>query len=467
MREPMRRLSIEIPAAVGRILGAAREAGGRPLVVGGAVRDAAAGLRPKDFDIEVFGLDVDALVAALSAVGRVNAVGRSFGVLKLALDDGGDIDVSLPRRESKHGRGHRGFLVTPDPSMSFAEAASRRDFTINALGWDPLTSELLDEFGGLDDLRNRVLRHVGPRFADDPLRVLRGVQFVGRFELSAAPETVALSRSLFGEYDTLASERVWDEWRKWAARSVRPSLGLGFLRDCGWWEAYPELRALSGCPQDAEWHPEGDVWTHTLLVCDHAAHIAARDGLAPAERATLALAALCHDLGKPATTLTDEAGRVRSPGHAERTDDVEALLGRFGASRRLVERVVALCRHHLAHTSFAGSKRHVRRLARALGEGGETIEMLARVVEADHSARPPLPGGLPGPMHGMLELARELAAAAAAPKPILMGRHLIDLGVEPGPRMGRLLDAAFEAQLDGAFDDLDGARAWIRTRLGD
>lgn len=458
-------LDLPLPAHVEATLEAVRRAGGRPLVVGGAVRDAAAGLTPKDVDVEAFDVGVDALIDALESVGRVNAVGRSFGVLKVAPVEGVEIDVALPRRESKRGRGHRGFVVTPDPSMSFADAASRRDFTVNAMGWDPATRELLDPWGGRADLEARVLRHVGPRFADDPLRVLRGVQMAGRFGLRAAPETVALSRTLYAEYDTLAVERVWDEWRKWAAKSTTPSLGLAFLRDCGWWRATPPLPALAACPQDPEWHPEGDVWTHTLLVCDAAATIAARDGLDARDRTTLLLAALCHDLGKPATTFTDDDGRVRSPGHADRLEDVTAFLDAIGCPRRIADRVRVLTRHHLAHMSFAGSARHVRRLARSLGEGGETIRMLARVVEADHSGRPPLPGGLPEPMGAMLEAAAGLAAAEAAPRPILMGRHLLELGVAPGPDMGRLLGAAFDAQLDGEFDDLDGALAWARERV--
>lgn len=458
-----RRVSIALPRTLARVLDAVRAAGGRPLVVGGAVRDAAAGRVPKDFDVEAYGIGVEPLAAALGTVGRVHAVGRSFGVLKVALD-GEEIDVSLPRRENKAGRGHRGFLVEPDPTMKPEEAASRRDFTINAMAWDPATGELLDFFGGADDLERGTLRHVGPAFVEDPLRVLRGVQLAGRFRLTAAPETVELSRRLLGEYDTLAAERVWGEWQKWAARSAAPSCGLRFLAASGWIARYPELVALDGCPQDAEWHPEGDVWTHTLLVTDRAAELAERDGLAEDDRRVLLLAALCHDLGKPETTLED-AGRIRSPNHAACTGTMQAMLDRLGSPPRTAARVVALGRQHLSHMSFQGSARHVRRLARALGEDGETIEMLARLVEADHSARPPLPGGLPEPMVAIVELARELETAAAAPRPLVGGRDLIALGLVPGPELGRILRAAYEAQLDGEFDTPEGARRWVRERF--
>jgi tRNA nucleotidyltransferase (CCA-adding enzyme) len=458
------RLDIPRSPALERVLAAISVAGGRPLLAGGAVRDAAFGLVPKDFDVEVYGLGVDPLTRALEGVGSVNAVGRSFGVLKVFLD-GEEVDVSLPRRESKSGTGHRGFLVEPDPDLTPEEASRRRDFTINAMLHDPASGELLDFFGGLADLSGRVLRHVGPAFAEDPLRVLRGMQLAGRFDLTAPAETLELSRRLLAEYDTLAPERVWAEWAKWAAKSTHPSAGLRFLAASGWRARYPEIEALDGCPQEPEWHPEGDVWVHTLLVCDAAAAIAQREGLGADDRAVLLLAALCHDLGKPPTTAIEE-GRVRSPGHAEELSSYAALLDRLSCPERIARRVIGLSRYHLAHTGFAGSARHVRRLARSLGEHEETIEQLARLVEADHSGRPPLAGGMPEPMAAMLALARELVAAAAVPGRLLLGRHLLEMGVAPGPRMGELLDAAYEAQLDGAFDTLEGAREWATRQLG-
>jgi tRNA nucleotidyltransferase (CCA-adding enzyme) len=290
------------------------------------------------------------------------------------------------------------------------------------------------------------------------------MQFAGRFRLRAASATVELSRELFDEYDTLAIERVWAEWYKWAAKSAQPSLGLLYLEQCGWRKAYAELEALQECPQDPEWHPEGDVWTHTLLVTDAAASIAGRDGLVDDDRGVLVLAALTHDLGKPETTVVDGC-RVRSPGHTDRLQTYERFLARIGCPRGIAERVVVLARHHMTHLDFAGSPRHVRRAARSLGEGGETIEMLARLVEADHSARPPLPGGMPEKMANMLEEARALAASESAPEPLLMGRHLLELGVLAGPGMGEILKAAYEAQLDGAFQVLEEAKVWVRKEF--
>ncbi|HJU05692.1 MAG TPA: HD domain-containing protein [Nitrospiraceae bacterium] len=436
-----------------------REAGGRPLLVGGCVRDVLLDLRPTDLDLEVYELAPQQLIDVLSSAFDIDLVGHSFGVIKLRAYP---IDISLPRRESKVGLGHRGFEVLSDPWMSLEEAAARRDFTINAMAIDPATEELLDPFNGQRDLRSRVLRHTSHHFAEDPLRVLRGMQFISRLELTPAPETVALCRGLLHEYPTLTPERIWREWEKWAIESVHPSLGLRFLQEIGWTEMYPELVALQGCPQDPAWHPEGDVWTHTLLVVDQAARIAVREGLEGHDRAVLLLAALCHDLGKPTTTAVID-GHIRSPGHAERAEPLASFLERLGTPKDLTTRVMALARHHLSHLQFDGSPRHVRRLTRRLEDAGETLRMLARLVEADASGRPPLPRELPATMHRMLEVAGGLQLTEQGPRPILLGRHLIALGIPPGPRMGQMLKMAYEAQLDGAFSTPEEGIRWLNV----
>ena len=180
-----------------------RDRGGRALAVGGFVRDRLLDEVSKDLDLEVFGIPEAELLPLLASIGRVDAVGQAFAVYKL-----GAIDVALPRRESKTGRGHTAFAVTGDPFMSAAEAARRRDFTINAISWDPLSDEYVDPVGGRADLEQRVLRVVDPeRFADDSLRVLRALQLAARFELEATAETIALCRSL--PLDDLPPERVW------------------------------------------------------------------------------------------------------------------------------------------------------------------------------------------------------------------------------------------------------------------
>jgi len=433
---------------------------GSCLLVGGCVRDTILGISPKDYDVEVYGIEPSRLVKMLSAHFTVSLVGEAFGVIKI---HGLPIDVSIPRRESKVGRGYKGFVVQSDPRMTLAQAASRRDFTLNAIALDPVSHEIIDPFNGLQDLQHRTLRHTSPKFGEDPLRVLRGQQLIGRFELTPIPETVRLARNLFQEYETIAIERIWTEWFKWAGQATKPSLGLQWLRETEWIQAYSELVALQGCPQDPRWHPEGDVWTHTLYVIDEAARIGKRDQLSMEDQATLVFAGLCHDLGKPTTTEVTESG-VHSRGHAQAKGVYEKFLRRIGTPPKFSERIMSLCLKHLTHLDFAGSSRHVRRLALALSEAGETIDMLSRLVEADSSGRPPMPKQLPDTMRQILALSEHLAIKQAGPQPVLMGRHLIQLGMLPGPKMGKVLQEAFEAQLDGKFDTVDSAIEWVRQQ---
>lgn len=430
-----------------------RDAGGRAFLVGGSVRDALLGEPAEDLDIEVFGVTPDRLRELLEARFKIDLVGQSFGVIKIRHLA---IDVSLPRRESKRGLGHKGFEIHSDPGLPMAEAARRRDFTINAIAWDPLTEEVVDPAGGVEDLERRRLRHVSEKFAEDPLRVLRAMQFAARFALHVVPETVALCRTI--EPEGLARERLFDEWKKLVLLGRTISLGLAFLRASGWLQYFPELEALIGCPQDPEWHPEGDVWIHTLHVMD--AFAADRLG-DEREDLVVGFACLCHDLGKPSTTTHDEDGRIRSRGHEEAGEGpTRALLARLGEQKKLADEVVPLVKEHLRPIALYkddASSSAVRRLARRVGR----IDRLVRVCRADHRGRPPLPwDGFPAG-DWLLEKAAELRVAEAAPKPIVLGRHLIDRGLEPGPEFGPILEACFEAQLDDRFDDLEGGLAYL------
>src|SRR5581483_11612938 len=287
---------------------AVRDAGGRALIVGGWVRDRLMGRDTTDIDLEVFRLSSERVRQLLDAFGKVEAVGESFQVYKL-----GAIDVSLPRRDSKAGRGHRGFLVVGDPGMSIAEAARRRDFTVNAISWDPLAGEYLDPFDGRADIARRLLRVVDPAtFADDSLRVLRAIQFAARLEFALDEGAKALCRVI--PLDDLPAERVWGEFEK-LLFAPRPSIGFALARELGVVERlWPELHALVGCEQEFEWHPEGDVWVHTLQVIDQAR--TRLDGLSRPEQLAVMLGAVCHDLGKPATTAFVD-GRIRSMNHEE------------------------------------------------------------------------------------------------------------------------------------------------------
>jgi len=423
-----------------------REAGGRALLVGGCVRDALLGGNPKDFDIEVYGLAPEKLQALLSDKFALNLVGVSFGVLKL---EGFEVDVALPRRETKLGLGHRAFAMEHDPGLTIEEASARRDFTVNAMYRDPLTDELIDPWHGREDLERGILRHVSPHFVEDPLRVLRGMQFVARFGLKAAPETIAICKTMTSE--NLAQERLMGEWSKLLLQGKQISKGLDFLRETGWVKYYPELAALIGCEQDPEWHPEGDVWNHTCCCLD--AFALERDSCS--EDLIVGLAVLCHDFGKPACTRFDPVKkRIRSLGHDEEgVAPTLSFLRRLTNEERILKEVPPLVKFHMrpyAMWKDKSSDGAIRRLAAKVVR----IDRLLRVAAADDAGRPPFPSE-PEPLLWLAEQAKRLAVEDAAPKPIVMGRHLIELGLKPGPDFKRIIDACYEAQLDGKFADIE------------
>jgi len=473
------------PQSLLAVVKALNQAGGKSYLVGGSVRDMALNVEPKDLDLEVYGLSIQEILLAVNPLGRTDIVGADFGVIILKTGDGQDFDIAVPRRESKTGRGHKGFIAEPDPNMTPEEAASRRDYTINALMYDFETDEILDYFNGMEDIKNRILRHVGPAFAEDPLRVLRGFQFASRFIMDVDPETAVLCQQLFDEYDSLPTSRIWNEWLKWALKARQPSKGLKFLLDTGWIEAYPEIKDLIGCPQDPTWHPEGDVFVHTGFVVDAAAEIANRENIwgdylekhkAPHERrgydrALLLFSSLCHDYGKPIDTVwtPDRGGapgteRWRSPGHgATGVPMANDFLTRIGCPTSIIERAGPLIKHHLDYINGA-AKKTVRKLAANIVPAN--IQQLLWLIEADHSGRPPLPKKLPELAQKIALVAEELAIQDGKPKKILTGRLLIDEGIMTrGPAMGPVIAAAYEAQLEGEFDSPEGALRWAEDYL--
>lgn len=448
---------VEQARAIARAI---RDHGGRAVVVGGFVRDRLLGNEAKDLDLEVFGLEAVPLRELLAGFGPVNIVGEAFTVYKI-----GAIDVALPRRESKSGRGHRGFIVAGDPMMSFADAARRRDFTINAIGWNPLTDEYLDPWGGRGDLEARVLRAVDPAaFPDDSLRVLRAAQFAARFECEIAEETRALCRTI--NPTDLPAERIWGELEKLLLRARRPSRGLKVMLDLGTIDRlFPEIKALVGCEQEPDWHPEGDVWVHTLLVVDEAR--SRIDDLPHAEQVAIMLGAVLHDLGKPLTTARVE-GRIRSLNHEEAgvvpaTRVLDRLKVHTLDGYDVRRQVLGMVAHHLKPGMWHKSRNPVgdgafRRLAQKVD-----LKLLARLAKADCLGR--TRGFNCSAMDWFLDRARRLGVEHAPPKPILLGRYLLELGVDPGPRMGEILRHVYERQLDGDVTTLDDALALARTLI--
>jgi tRNA nucleotidyltransferase (CCA-adding enzyme) len=465
-----------ISPAIINLCNSIRDAGGHALIVGGWVRDRLRGEPDRiDYDIEVYGLEPSMLRATLASHGTVNTVGEAFTVYKLTLkekeEDGSRlvVDVSLPRRESKTARGHRGFEVVGDPGMSFEEAARRRDFTINAIMFDPLTEEYIDPHGGMHDLKLRVIRAIDPgTFVEDSLRVLRAMQFASRFEFEVDPATEELCQSI--DLDDLPAERIWGEVEKWLLESRHPSIGWWFARDFGIVsKLWPEVEALIECPQDHESHPEGDVFIHTGLVIDEARNII--DGLPRPKKLAVMLGALCHDFGKPSTTAFEE-GRIRSRGHEDAgIAPALSFLERLKLSSLdgydVRGQVLALVAHHLKPLRFY--RAHLE--GNEVGDG--TLRRLALEVEPDllyRVARADCLGrtGVFTPVgeEWFLNRVKSLGIEERAPAPLLLGRHVLELGIQPGPEVGRVTRAVYEAQLDGKVSTLDEAVAAAREMLG-
>jgi tRNA nucleotidyltransferase (CCA-adding enzyme) len=451
-----------ISQAVIQLCQTVERAAGRALLVGGWVRDFARGVENIDYDIEVYGLEAARLRELLDAQGKVDAVGEAFTVYKVRLRDHEPrrsfvVDVSLPRRESKTGRGHRGFVVEGDPQMSFEEATRRRDFTINAIMYDPLKDEIIDPYGGREDIARGIIRVVDPKtFVEDSLRVLRAMQFAARFEYSIDPATIELCRTI-DLYD-LPAERIWAEVEKWLLQSRRPSIGLWAARELGVTEKlWPEIHALIDCPQDPRAHPEGDVFIHTGMVLDEARKLI--DDLLRPKQIAVMLGALCHDLAKPHTTKV-ENGRIKARDHEAMgvtiTDQFLERLKLFTFDNYDVrQQTLALVESHAApHQWFKTRETITDGMFRRLALKVE-LDLLYRVARADCLGRA---GDFkPEAEEWFIARARELGVEERAPDPLLMGRHLLDLGLKPGPRVGEITRAVYETQLDGEVATLDDA----------
>ena len=400
---------------------AALDAGGRALVVGGSVRDGLLGRTSRDVDVEVLGLDLNQLESILERFGRTYRVGRDFQVLKLKSMD---VDFSVPE----------------SPDLSFEDAARRRDLTINSMAMDPISQEILDPHSGRADLEEGRLRATDlQRFGEDPLRALRVMRLTSELDMEIDPALMELC----GEQDleSVAPERVFSEFSRLLEKTHRPSKGLAFLEESGLLRFFPELDRLRGVPQDPEWHPEGDVWTHTLLSVDQAAQIRQ----ANEEDRPLMWAALCHDLGKAERTRL-EAGRVRSLGHdTEGSELSRKFLTRLQASSLLIEQVSLLVRHHLAPALYVAQEagpRGYRRLARRLAQGHVNLHLLERLARADHFGRTTedararsFPAG-----REFLEKAESFSVDKGPMPDVVQGRHLIARGLHPGRKFGEILD---------------------------
>lgn len=432
------------------------------IVVGGAVRDHFLELPSKDYDIEVYGLEkIETLESVLVGYGSVNLVGKSFGILKFGYE-GEEYDFSFPRREQKVRTGHGGFDVACDGFMSFEEASLRRDFTINALGYDVEQQRFLDPFGAKMDMESKTLRHINAQtFIEDPLRVYRAVQFVGRFNYSLEKETFELCYTMVkdGLLEELPYERVYVEFKKLLLKSKQPSIGFSLMRELGIIERYfPELHALIGVPQSPLLHPEGDVWTHTLMSVDKMVSLKQGDKKRDLK---MMFAILCHDFGKAThTQITPQ--KITAIGH-ERAglEPTERFMYRLTNEHHFIKSLFPLIEHHLAPSIyFRGNVKNstIRKLATKVN-----IEELVSVARADFLGRT-TEASLKGIYEAgdwLLKKAEELGVYNEPLELLLHGRDLIKLGYRPSKEFKRLLSALYNEQIEGRVESKSEAIEFI------
>jgi len=459
-------VKLRVPKALRKISKALIKQGAKAIVVGGAVRDALLTKECKDWDIEVYNIDnLNTLESYLKEFGSVNSIGKNFGILKLKIDNY-EFDFALPRSERKITKGHKGFRVILNGGLDFKEAARRRDFTINAIGYDIENDLLLDPYDGVKDLKKRCLRVVDPAtFREDPLRVYRAVQFAARFDLTIERNTQKLCQKMVAEglLGELAKERVWMEWQKFLLKAKKPSIAFELMRDFGILERYfEELDAIIGVEQDLYYHPEGDVWCHTMLSLDAMVTVLANEGIYDEKlRLKLLLAILVHDLGKAITTKVIE-GRIRSIGH-ERAGVIlaKSLLYKLTNEHKLIESILPLVKQHLMPMQLylGGAKSAaIKRLARKVN-----IYELVLVAKADFLGRTTKEAqeGVFEAGEWLLKCAKELKVDAKALDNIFTGKDLIALGLEPSPKFKEILEDIYNKYLEEEIETKVEAQMYI------
>ena len=426
------------------------EAGGRAYYVGGFVRDGLLGQENKDVDMEVHGISHDALAAILDSLGQRITIGESFGIFNLK---GYSVDIAMPRKESARGQGHRDFDIFVDPFIGIEGAARRRDFTINAMMQDVLTGEILDPFGGREDLSKQILRHVDDTsFGEDPLRVLRGAQFAARFQCTVAPETVELCKTM--PLSHLPRERIEGELKKALLKAEKPSIFFESLRKMEQLDIwFPELKALIGVPQNPVYHAEGDVWNHTMLVLDEAAKLRHRIS----NPYWFMLTALVHDFGKAVTT-EEKNGVLHAYDHETKGLPLaEDFLRRLTGESKLIRYVLNLTELHMKPNT-AAAMHSAPKVTTRMFDAAIDPEALICIALADDRGRI---SQKPAPsteefLYARLELYRELMA-----RPYVTGQDLIAAGLTPAADFSQILQYAHKLRLSGV--DKENA---LRQTLG-
>ena len=419
-----------------RIAEKVSELGGHTYFVGGCVRDEILGEEIKDYDIEVHGITPAELENILDSIGERITIGESFGIYNLR---GCSVDIAMPRKEKVRGTGHKDFDVFVDPHIGVVGAAKRRDFTFNALMKDVLSGEIIDSFGGREDLEKRVLRHVNDEaFAEDPLRVLRGAQFAARLGATVAPETVELCKGM--DLSTLSKERIEGEIKKALLKADKPSAFFEVLREMNRLDVwFPELSALCGVPQNPKHHAEGDVWTHTMMVLDEAVNY--RDSVG--NPFGFMLAAVTHDFGKAICTEFVK-GELHAYEHESKgLPLIKRFLKRITGETKLIEYVLNLAELHMQPNVVAGVKASIKSTNKMFDRAIDPDALICFSL-ADCRGKLPREKGNEEFLRERLSVYREYMS-----RPYVMGRDLIAEGVEPGGDFSEILAFAHKLRLAG------------------
>lgn len=422
----------------GEIARLVAQQGGRTFYVGGFVRDALIHRENKDVDIEVHGISPKALEEILDSLGQRMTIGESFGIFGLK---GYDLDIAMPRKEEVRGQGHKDFDIFVDPFIGTEAAARRRDFTFNALMQDVLTEEIVDHFGGVEDLKAGVLRHVNDAsFAEDPLRVLRAAQFAARFAFRVAEETVALCSRM--QLAALPRERIEGELKKALLKADKPSIFFEVLRQMEQLDHwFPEVKALIGIPQNPVFHSEGDVWTHTMMVLDEAAKLRHR----AANPYWFMLSAVTHDLGKAVCT-EEKDGVIHAYQHETRGLPLaETFLRRITSENKLIEYVLNLTEYHMKPNTVAGAGSAVKVTTRMFDQSVDPEGLICLALADDRGRITQAPAtDHEAFLLERLEIFRELMS-----RPFVMGRDLVEAGLKPGVEFTEILEHAHKLRLAG------------------
>jgi len=421
-----------------------RAIGGKAYIVGGYVRDKLLGIESKDIDVEIYQISPQELEGILEDYGEFRLVGKSYPIYLL-----GEYEFSFPQQIIENRQKKR---LIVKPTMSIEDATLRRDLTINSMLYDPLEEQIIDIYGGREDLKRGMIAYVNrATFQQDPLRVLRVAQFKARFDFEVAQETEKLCKELIPQLAELAKERVFIELEKILLKAEKPSLAFRWMKKIGVLaELFPEIDQLAEVEQGEKYHPEGDAFEHIML---------ALDVLPIAERnVALMLAILYHDVGKAYIQVKRSKDRIHFYGHEQAgAERVEGFLTKITDNKQLIEEVKKLVKYHMRPLNLREhlSKKAVRKLVTQVN-----IPQLLKLHQADALGR-----GIEVDLSYIDKILEIYDKVKDEVKPIIMGRHLIDLGVEPGKRIGVLLKEIYRAQLDGKFSDLAGGLDYAKEIL--